>query len=124
MKVLIIEDEKILSQNIMLYLTDNNYICEQAFSFDDALAKFLNYEYDCILLDLNLPGGDGMKLLEHIKKNKINSGIIIISARNSIDDKISGISLGADDYMAKPFSLAELCIRIFAVIRRRKFTGR
>ena len=80
------------------------------------------YTYDCILLDLNLPGGDGIQLLKAIKVRHINSGVIILSARGSLDDKIEGLKIGADDYLSKPFSLSELSIRIYALMRRQQFS--
>jgi len=122
MKILIIEDERELSRNIVNYLSPDNYLCEQAFDFNDAVEKISLYSYDCILLDLNLPGGDGLKILEEIKKRNIESGIIIISARGSLDDKITGIKTGADDYLAKPFPLSELGVRIYALMRRLHFS--
>lgn len=122
MKILIIEDERELSHNIANYLSTDNYVCEQAFNFHDALEKISLYSYDCILLDLNLFGGDGLQILEEIKKRKIESGIIIISARNSLEDKITGLKIGADDYLAKPFPLSELSIRIYALMRRQHFS--
>jgi DNA-binding response OmpR family regulator len=122
MKILIIEDEKELSQNIVKYLSDDNYICEQAYHFNHALEKISLYNYDCILLDLSLPGGDGLKILEEIRSKNIDSGIIIISARGSLDDKIEGLKTGADDYLAKPFSLSELSVRIYTLIRRQQFS--
>ena len=121
MKILIIEDERELSRNIVNYLSLDEYICEQAFDCDSAIEKISLYSYDCILLDLNLPGGDGYKILEVIKQRKIVSGIIITSARNSVDDKITGLKIGADDYLTKPFSLPELSIRIYALLRRQQF---
>lgn len=123
MKILIIEDENDLSDNIATYLSSENYLCEKAFTYDQALEKVSLYYYDCILLDLGLPGGDGLQLLEEIKNRNIASGIIIISARDSLDDKIKGLKLGADDYLAKPFSLPELGIRIYALIRRQQFAN-
>lgn len=122
MKILIIEDERELSRNIVNYLSTDNYLCEQAFNFQDAVEKIGLYNYDCILLDLNLPGGDGLQILEEIKKREIQSGIIIISARGSLEDKITGIKIGADDYLAKPFPLSELSIRIYALMRRQNFS--
>ncbi len=119
MKLLIIEDEKKLSDNMKNYLSAENYMCEQAFSFQQAIDKIGVYDYDCILLDLNLPGGDGLKLLEEIKQKKITSGIIIISARGALEDRIEGLKEGADDYLPKPFSLSELSIRIYALMRRK-----
>jgi len=123
MKILIIEDESDLSDNIATYLSSENYLCEKAFTYDQALEKISLYYYDCILLDLGLPGGDGLDLLKEIKDRNITSGIMIISARDSVDDKIKGLKMGADDYLAKPFSLSELGIRIYAIIRRQQFTN-
>ena len=122
MKILIIEDEKELSKNIAKFLSDDNYLCEQAYDFDSAIEKISLYTYDCILLDLNLPGGDGIQLLKEIKIRHINSGVIILSARGSLDDKIEGLKIGADDYLSKPFSLAKLSIRIYALMRRQQFS--
>lgn len=119
MKVLIVEDEQQLSENMYQYLTNNDYRCEQAYTFAEGLEKICLYDYSCILLDLNLPDGDGLKLLKTIRERKIDSGVIIISARTSVDEKINGLMIGADDYLAKPFSLPELSIRIYALLRRR-----
>jgi DNA-binding response OmpR family regulator len=123
MKTLIIEDEHKLSNNIVAYLSSEHYVCEQAFKFSDAIEKIDLYAYDCILLDLNLPGGDGLAILDEIKKRNPESGIIIISVRDSLDDKIKGIQRGADDYMSKPFSLAELAVRMYALMRRKRFSN-
>ncbi len=123
MKVLLVEDEVELSQNIVAYLSTDDYLCEQAFTYDQAMEKIALYSYDCILLDLNLPGGDGLRILDEIKARDIDSGVIIISARGSLDDRIEGLKTGADDYLAKPFPLPEIGMRIYAVMRRRKFTG-
>lgn len=122
MKILLIEDERDLSNNIVTYLASDNYLCEQAFNYREAIDKIDMYTYDCILLDLNLPGGDGLKILEEIKERNIDSGVIIISARGSLDDKIKGLQIGADDYLAKPFPLPELSIRIYALLRRQQFS--
>ncbi|PSR56429.1 DNA-binding response regulator [Adhaeribacter arboris] len=121
MKILIIEDEEELAQNIADYLTTENYLCEYAATFSQALDKITSYTYDCILLDLMLPGGDGIKLLEELKRQHKQDGVIITSAKNSISDKITGLQLGADDYLAKPFHLSELAARIYSIIRRRQF---
>ncbi len=118
MKILIIEDEKELSNNIATYLSGNNYLCEQAYNYEQGIEKIDLYEYSCILLDINLPDGCGFELLSEIRKRNITTGIIIISARGELDDKIKGLTDGADDYLAKPFSLPELTIRIHALIRR------
>lgn len=123
MKVLIIEDEADLSDSIATYLSSENYLCEKAFTYDEALEKVSLYHYDCILLDLGLPGGDGLDLLKVIKTRNISSSIMIISARDSIDDKVKGLKIGADDYLAKPFSLSEMGIRVYALIRRQQFTN-
>ncbi len=122
MKILLIEDERELSNNIVTYLVSDHYLCDQAFTYREAIDKIDMYTYDCILLDLNLPGGDGLKILEEIKERNIDSGVIIISARGSLDDKIKGLQIGADDYLAKPFPLPELSIRIYALLRRQQFS--
>lgn len=123
MKILIIEDEIELLISINNYLIKENYICELAEDFRSADEKLSIYSYDLILLDITLPDGNGLELLKTIKKHQIKSGIIIISARNSTNDKISGLDLGADDYMTKPFQLSELNSRIKAVLRRKHFDG-
>lgn len=123
MKILVIEDERELSGNIKKYLEADDYLCEQVFNYNDAMEKLMLYQYDCILLDLNLPDGDGIKLLDEIKQKDIRSGVIIISARDSLDDKIKGLKEGADDYLAKPFSLSELSIRVYALLRRQSFSS-
>src|SRR6478735_459314 len=121
MKILIIEDEKELASSIGAYLTGEQYLCEYAGTFKEALEKISIYVYDCILLDLMLPGGDGLRLLEEIKYMKVEAGVIIISAKNAVEDKIKGLQIGADDYLAKPFHLSELAARIYSVIRRKQF---
>jgi DNA-binding response OmpR family regulator len=123
MKILIIEDEKELSKSIADYLKAENYICETAASYKAALEKTESFDYDCILLDISLPDGNGLQVLKELKANRKTDGVIIISARDSIDDRIRGLNLGADDYLPKPFHLPELSARIAAVIRRRRFEG-
>ena len=120
-KILIIEDEEELLQDISEYLTTQDYLCEYAINYADAIDKIGAYDYDCILLDLMLPGGDGLKILELLKNKKRTDGVIIISAKNALDDKIKGLQLGADDYLAKPFHLSELSARVYSVIRRKQF---
>ena len=120
---MIIEDEKALSESIAAYLSEQDYLCETASNFRDAIKKIEYSEYDCILLDITLPDGDGLKILEELKKDKKNDGVLIISAKNSLDDKIRGLDLGADDYLSKPFHLSELNARIAAIIRRKNFDG-
>ncbi|RAJ20572.1 response regulator transcription factor [Pedobacter cryoconitis] len=123
MKLLIIEDEAELATSIAAYLSGENYTCEFAANFSQAIHKINLYEYDCILLDLMLPGGDGMQILAELKKQNKQDGVIIISAKNSLYDKIQGLQIGADDYLAKPFHLSELSARVFSVIRRKNFTN-
>lgn len=123
LKILIIEDEKELSDSIATYLASQSYACDTAIDFNEAMRKTESSDYDCILLDITLPGGNGLKILESLKKNNKNDGVLILSAKNSLDDKISGLNMGADDYLAKPFDLSELNARIAAIIRRKNFDG-
>ena len=123
MKLLIIEDERDLSNSIVTYLSSENYLCEQAFTYNEAKDKINLYDYDCILLDLMLPGGNGLDVLREIRHRNNPVGVIIISAKDSLDDKISGLEIGADDYLAKPFHLSELSMRIYAIIRRKEFSS-
>ncbi|GHT43536.1 DNA-binding response regulator [Bacteroidia bacterium] len=118
MKILLIEDELTLAQSITAYLSGENYLCEHAATCSDADERINLYDYDCILLDLMLPDGNGLQLLETLKKRNDRTGVIIISAKDSLDDKIKGIHIGADDYLPKPFHLSELSARIYALIRR------
>lgn len=120
-KILIIEDEKELAQSIAEYLSAENYLCEFAATFVEAMEKTAVYNYDCILLDIMLPDGNGLKILEELKKSNKEDGVIVISAKNALDDKILGLQIGADDYLSKPFHLSELTARIFSVIRRKQF---
>lgn len=123
MKLLIIEDERELSDNIVSYLSSENYVCEQAFSYEEAGMKTGLYDYDCVVLDLMLPGGNGLDLLRELRRRRNPVGVIIVSAKDSLDDKIKGLELGADDYLSKPFHLAELSMRIYALIRRKEFAA-
>ena len=121
MKILIVEDERELMNGISEYLSEEKYQCEFATTFDQAMDKVQAHHYDCVLLDLMLPGGDGMEILDVLKQQGRQEGVIIISAKGSVDDKIKGLQLGADDYLSKPFHLSELAARVFAIIRRRQF---
>lgn len=121
MKILIIEDEQELAQDMVKYLTSEQYLCECASDFQGAIEKVYGYDYDCILLDLMLPGGDGLTILEELKRLNKQDGVIIISAKNAIEDKVKGLKLGADDYLAKPFHQAELAARVESLIRRKQF---
>lgn len=121
MKILIIEDEQELAKDMMKFLASEQYLCEWATDYEEAIDKISAYEYDCILLDLMLPGGDGLSILNELKEQNKQDGVIIISAKNSIEDKVKGLKLGADDYLAKPFHQAELSARIESLIRRKQF---
>ena len=123
MKLLIIEDELSLNKSMVDYLSNQQYLCEAVTNYQDALEKIECYQYDCIVLDIMLPDGNGLQLLKHLKANNKIEGVIIISARNELDDKIKGIELGADDYLTKPFHLPELSVRISAIIRRKNLQG-
>ncbi|MEO6611517.1 MAG: response regulator transcription factor [Chitinophagaceae bacterium] len=123
MKLLIIEDEPDLSSSILTYLRQENYTCDAAAGYREARSKTESWDYDCIILDITLPDGSGLQILQDLKKNHKNDGVIIISARNSIDDRIHGLKLGADDYLVKPFHLSELAARVAAIIRRKTYEG-
>ena len=122
MKLLIVEDEPEMVASLVAYLRPQ-YVCEVATTFGQAQEKMLLYDYDCILLDLTLPGGDGLALLGELQRRQKADGVIITSARNALDDRIEGLRLGADDYLSKPFHLPELGARIAALVRRRRFGG-
>ena len=124
MKLLIIEDEKELSDSICTYLSSESFICETAYDFDMAMEKISLYDYSCIILDITLPGGSGLNILKELKANNKSEGVLVISARNSVDDKVAGLKTGADDYLAKPFHLSELGARVDAIIRRKAFDGK
>lgn len=123
MKLLIIEDEPGLSKAIAEYLAHEDYLCEYARTCSEALLRIAAYEYDCILLDIMLPDGSGLDILRHIRNEAPRTGVIIVSAKDSLEDKVEGLKIGADDYLPKPFHLPELGMRIFALMRRKKFTG-
>ena len=123
MKILLIEDEIELSRSIETYLSQENFLCETALTYDEAREKINLYRYDCVVVDITLPDGNGLDIIRELKKNLQETGIIIVSAKNSVDDKITGLEIGADDYLAKPFHLSELNARIKSIIRRRSFSG-
>lgn len=123
MKLLLIEDEQSLRESILTYFSAEGNICEVASDFPVAMEKINIYNYDCILLDLSLPGGEGMEILKALKKMNKKDGVLIISARHSLDDKVDGLNLGADDYLVKPFHLSELQARVTAIVRRKSFDG-
>ena len=121
MKILIIEDETELAKSIAEYLAQENYLCEFASTFSEAMEKIETFKYDCIILDIMLPGGSGLQILEALKNQNKQDGVIIVSAKNALEDKIKGLQLGADDYLTKPFHLSELMARIYSIIRRKQF---
>ncbi|MEJ4087008.1 response regulator transcription factor [Galbibacter orientalis] len=124
MKILIAEDEFSLQQSIAIYLEKQGNVCEVASDFNEASYKVSLYDYDIVILDLNLLTGSGIDILKQLKKEQdANTAVIIISANNSLDDKLKGLDLGADDYLTKPFHLAELNSRVKAILRRQKFGG-
>ena len=123
MKILIIEDEPSLREIMQRALVQERYVVETASTYSEADAKIAAYSYDCILLDIMLPDGNGLQLLKHLKELRKRENIIIISARDSLDDKILGLDMGADDYLPKPFHTAELLARIKSVLRRGKSGG-
>jgi DNA-binding response OmpR family regulator len=123
MKILLIEDEPELRRSILQFLHQEGYVVESATDFKKAEDKAGSYDYDCVLVDITLPGGNGLDIIRQLKKARSKAGIIIISAKNSLDDKIEGLELGADDYLPKPFHLSELNARIKSVVRRRNFEG-
>lgn len=122
-KILLIEDESELRKSIKQYLHQEGYVVESAADYMKASDKASDYDYDCVLVDITLPGGNGLDIVKQLKENNSKAGIIIISAKNALDDKIAGLDLGADDYLPKPFHLSELNARIKALIRRRNFDG-
>ncbi|MEX8548316.1 MAG: response regulator transcription factor [Mucilaginibacter sp.] len=123
MKILIIEDETGLRESIEEYFTEAGNICETASDFFSAKNKINLYRYDCILLDITLPNGNGLEILKTLKGQNYPDGVLIISAKNSLDDRLQGLDLGADDYLVKPFHLSELRARVTAIIRRKSFDG-
>lgn len=123
MKLLVIEDELSLLASITRYFRKEQFLCEEATTFEEALEKIENFQYDCIILDINLPGGSGLQLLKFLRQDKKRDGVIIVSARDSLDDKITGLDYGADDYLTKPFHLPELSARVKSLLRRKYNEG-
>lgn len=123
MKILLIEDEIELLDSVSESLKTGGFICEKAENFNKAEEKIALYQYDVVILDISLPDGNGLNLLNQLKDNHPETGVLIVSAKNSLDDKLTGLDLGADDYLTKPFHFSELNSRINAIIRRRNFNG-
>ena len=123
MKILIIEDETALLQTIEEFLKSENFLIESAQDYNAALEKAMTYDYDCILLDIMLPGGNGLDILKTLKEAHKKQPVLILSAKDSVEDKVLGLEIGADDYLAKPFHLAELLARIKSIIRRNAQDG-
>ncbi len=124
MKILVIEDEHSLSESIHDFLNSEGHVCEIATDYETAIEKTSIYLYDIVIVDITLPDGSGLNVISELKKKNSKSGIIIISARNSVEQKIEGLEIGADDYLAKPFHLAELNARIKSLNRRVNFQGK
>lgn len=123
MKVLVVEDEQGLAESITDYMVNDGYICETVNTFRDAEEKIHLYTYDCVIVDLTLPDGNGFQLIEALKQLVATTGVIIISARNTLEDKLKGLEIGSDDYLTKPFHLSELNARVKSLMRRRQFGG-
>jgi DNA-binding response OmpR family regulator len=121
MKILIVEDEHLLAETMISYLQKEGYQCEWVDNLQEAKTKSWDYEYDCLIVDINLPDGKGFEVIKQLKKMRSDAGIIIVSAKHALDDKIYGLEIGADDYLTKPFDLVELNARIKSIIRRRSF---
>jgi len=123
MKLLIVEDNAELSDDLANFLTDNGFVVEVAYNLNEAQQKIFDYAYDLVILDLGLPDGSGLDLLREAKANRLEMGFLIVTARNAIEDKVAGLNLGADDYITKPFHKAELNARIRSILRRNRFDG-
>ncbi len=124
MRILIIEDEKSLREDVVDYLSENGYKCDFSTTVKSSLQKLTDTVYSCALIDVGLPDGSGMEIVEHIKKQFPEMGVIIVTAKNALEDKLTGLKIGADDYLTKPFHLSELNARLYSVLRRRNFGGK
>ena len=123
MQVLIVEDERSLMESMVSYLEMEGFRCEQATDYHSGLVSLDKHDYFCMLIDLNLPGGDGLDLVKAARQNQDQSGIIIITARDALEERVKGLEVGADDYLVKPFHLSELVARIHSVTRRTRTRG-
>lgn len=123
MKLLIVEDDKEILRMVMRYFDAFGYVIEKAKTLGDGRDKINQHVYDCVILDLNLPDGDGISLLQQVKSKNKETGVIILSANSSLETKIAGLEIGADDYLTKPFHLSELNARVKSIVRRNKYEG-
>jgi DNA-binding response OmpR family regulator len=123
MKILIVEDEADLLSAAKTYLNSEGFVCEGVATFEEALIRLRSFSYDCVVADIGLPDGNGLQLITELKDKLSETGVIIISARKSLEDKLEGLETGADDYLTKPFHLSELNARVKSILRRRKFNG-
>ena len=124
MKILIVEDEKQLLDSMMTFLKESGMNCEKATTLAEAIEKIDLYTYDAVVLDIGLPDGSGLKVINEMQTKQNQTGIVIVSAKNSLDDRLVGLNFGADDYITKPFYMPELVARIKSVVRRRSFQGK
>lgn len=124
MKLLLIEDHDPLRQQLQNMLEKHEFVCEEASNFKQAIEKIALYEYDLIIVDINLPGGSGLEIIRKAKKDMPQTAIMIISARDAITQRIEGLEIGADDYISKPFDMSELLARVKSLMRRYRFDGR
>ena len=123
MKLLVVEDEKSLSHSILKYLRMEGHICEEANSYREAIQKSADNIYNCLIVDIGLPDGNGLDIIRELKNSKTNGCVLILSAKSSLDDKLTGLKIGADDYLTKPFHMAELSARINSICRRNNYDG-
>jgi DNA-binding response OmpR family regulator len=123
MKILVVEDNPELANNVVTYLKEEGNICEWVATYRDAIDKIVGFGYEMLILDIMLPDGNGLDVIRELKKQRTDSSVLVISAKNSLDDKILGLNLGADDYLTKPFHLSELHARIKAIYRRKNLNG-
>ena len=124
MRILIIEDEKSLREDVVDYLSENGYKCDFSTTVKGSMQKLSDTVYSCALIDVGLPDGSGMEIVDYIKKQFPEMGVIIVTAKNALEDKLTGLKIGADDYLTKPFHLSELNARLYSVLRRRNFGGK
>jgi len=123
MKLLLVEDNIRLAKDMLHFLVSEGFVVEHAATLDEGLEKINVYEYDMVIVDIGLPDGSGLELLKQLKSNDNDTGILIVTARNAVEDKVHGLDLGADDYITKPFHKSELNARIRSILRRKKFNG-